>query len=91
VRHLFGAQLKKKSMVEEDRTDLLGHGGKSETGERYRGPHEITALYEHGQKLPVVTAHLGPYGIRLLPWVAEKKAAPFSQPSRSKRRAWNTF
>lgn len=86
VRHLFGAQLKKKSVVEEDRADLLGHGGKSETSERYCEPHEIAALYEFVQKLPVVTAHLEPHEVQLLPWVAEKKVAPFSQPSRSKQR-----
>lgn len=85
VRHLFGAQLKKKSVVEEDRADLLGHGGKSETSERYCEPHEIAALYEFVQKLPVVTAHLEPHEIELLPWVSEKRTAPFSQPSRSKR------
>lgn len=87
VRHLFGAQLKKKSVVEEDRADLLGHGGKSETSERYCEPHEIAALFEFVQKLPVVTAHLQPREIQLLPWVAERKVAPFSQPSRSKQKA----
>ena len=86
VRHLFGAQLKKKSVVEEDRADLLGHGGKSETSERYCEPHEIAPLYEFVQKLPVVTAHLEPHEVQLLPWVTVKKVAPFSQPSRSKRR-----
>lgn len=86
VRHLFGAQLKKKSVVEEDRADLLGHGGKSETSERYCEPHEIAALYEFVQKLPVVTAHLESHEVQLIPWVAEKRVAPFSQPSRSKPR-----
>ena len=85
IRHLFGAQLKKKMVTEEDRADLLGHGGGSETSERYCEPHEIAALYQFVQKLPVVTAHLQPREIQLLPWVLEKKVAPFSQPSRSKR------
>jgi hypothetical protein len=44
VRHLFGAQLKKKLVVVEDRADLLGHGGDTETSERYCEPHEIAAL-----------------------------------------------
>jgi hypothetical protein len=40
VRHLFGAQLKKKMLSKEDRADLLGHGGDSETSERY-GDYDI--------------------------------------------------
>jgi integrase len=85
VRHLFGAQLKKKSVVEEDRADLLGHGGNSETSERYCEPHEIATLYEFVQKLPAITTHLQPQEVQLLPWVLKKEVAPFSQPSRSKR------
>ncbi|MDF0492254.1 DUF6538 domain-containing protein [Bradyrhizobium yuanmingense] len=87
VRHLFGAQLKKKLVTEEDRADLLGHGGDSETSERYCEPHEIATLLKFVEKLPVVTAHLQPQEVQLLPWVLKKEVAPFSQPSRSKRRA----
>lgn len=87
VRHLFGAQLKKKLVTEEDRADLLGHGGDSETSERYCEPHEIATLLKFVEKLPVVTAHLQPQEVQLLPWVLKKDVAPFSQPSRSKRRA----
>lgn len=85
VRHLFGAQLKKKKLSEEDRADLLGHGGESETSERYCEPHEIETLLEFVMKLPAITAHLEPQAINLLPWVKDKQVAPFSQPSRSKR------
>lgn len=87
VRHLFGSQLKKKLVAEEDRADLLGHGGGSETSERYCEPHEIATLLKFVEKLPVVTAHLQPQEVQLLPWVLKKEVAPFSQPSRSKRRA----
>ncbi|MBB4427611.1 integrase [Bradyrhizobium sp. CIR48] len=87
VRHLFGAQLKKKLVAEEDRADLLGHGGDSETSERYCEPHEIATLLKFVEKLPVVTAHLRPQEVQLLPWVLKKEVAPFSQPSRSKRNA----
>jgi integrase len=86
VRHLTGAQLKKKLVTEEDRADLLGHSGDSETSERYCEPHELEALLKFLKKLPVITANLEPAPINLLPWVAEKKVAPFSQPSRSKRK-----
>jgi integrase len=85
VRHLFNAQLKKKLLTEEDRADLMGHGGNSETSERYCEPHELDTLFEFIMKLPVITDHLEPQGINLMPWIVDKKVAPFSQPSRSKR------
>jgi integrase len=85
VRHLFGAQLKKKLVAVEDRADLLGHGGDTETSERYCEPHEIATLLKFVMQLPVVTAALRPQEINLFPWVAEKQVAPFSHPSRSKR------
>ncbi|WOH48237.1 tyrosine-type recombinase/integrase [Bradyrhizobium sp. sBnM-33] len=85
VRHLFGAQLKKKLVAVEDRADLLGHGGDTETSERYCEPHEIATLLEFVMKLPTITADLQPREVNLIPWVAEKQVAPFSQPSRAKR------
>ncbi|MDI4235552.1 hypothetical protein OZ411_22345 [Bradyrhizobium sp. Arg237L] len=72
-------------MTKEDRADLLGHGGDSETSERYCEPHEIATLCEFVLKLPAVTTDLQPQEINLLPWVLQKQVAPFSQPSRSKR------
>jgi integrase len=87
VRHLFGAQLKKKLVADEGRADLLGHGGDSETSERYCEPHEIATLLKFVLELPMITADLRPREIKLIPWVAKKQVAPFSQPSRAKRRA----
>lgn len=85
VRHLFGAQLKKKLVAKEDRADLLGHGGDSETSERYCEPHEVATLLKFVMMLPIVTAHLQPHEVQLLPWVSKKEVAPFSHPSRTKR------
>lgn len=85
VRHVFGAQLKKKLVAKEDRADLLGHGGDSETDERYCEPHEVATLLKFVMMLPVVTEHLQPHEVRLLPWVLKKEVAPFSQPTRAKR------
>lgn len=85
VRHLFGAQLKKKLLSKEDRADLLGHGGDSETSERYCEPHELDTLFEFIIKLEVVTAHLEQRATNLIPWVERREVAPFSQPSRAKR------
>lgn len=84
IRHLFGAQLKKARVHEEDRGDLLGHLGASEASARYCEPHEVERLFELVQKLPVVTAHLKSHPIRLLPWVEQRLPPPFSRPSRSK-------
>ena len=70
---------------EGGRADLLGHGGDTETSERYCEPHEIATLLKFVKELPVVTADLQPQEINLIPWVAEKQVAPFSHPSRSKR------
>lgn len=87
VRHLFGAQLKKKLLTKEDRADLLGHGGDSETSERYCEPHELDTLFEFIMKLEVLTGHLEPQTINIIPWVERMEIAPFSQPSRAKHLA----
>jgi hypothetical protein len=80
VRHLFGAQLKKKLVAEEDRADLLGHGGESETSERYCEPHEIATLYQFVQKLPVVTTHLQPHEVQLLRGCWRRRSRRFRSP-----------
>jgi integrase len=82
LRHLFGAQLKKRRVHEEDRGELLGHGGKSETSERYCEAHEIKLLFEKLRKIPVVTAHLRRYPIRLEPWVEKHETPPFMRRKR---------
>jgi hypothetical protein len=68
-----------------DRVDLLGHGGDTETRERYCVPHEIATLLKFVMELLVVTADLVSGEINLIHWVAEGQVAPLSQPSRSKR------
>ena len=84
VRHLFGAQLKKKLVADEGRADLLGHGGDTETTERYCEPHELVTLLNFVMELPVVTTDLQPQDIKLIPWVERMEVAPFSRPSRAK-------
>lgn len=64
---------------------MLGHGGDSETSERYCEPHELETLFKFVMKLDVVTAHLEVHDLNLIPWVEAKQVAPLSQPSRSKR------
>jgi integrase len=87
IRHFFGDGLKQEEVHEEFRADLLGHGGDSETTERYCNPLRIERQLVHLAKLPVVTAHLEPKPIRLVPWVAAKQIAPWSRAARKVRAA----
>ena len=87
VRHFFGDELKQSDVSKEHRADLLGHGGDGETTERYCNPLSLEKQMPHLLKLPVVTAHLDPRPIRLLPWVVAKDIAPWSRAARTLRRA----
>jgi len=84
LRRGFGNNLKQKLVTEEQRGDLLGHGGNSEAAERYCEAYEVELLSQTVEKSPNVTAHLKPHPIRLLPWVERKEVAPFSREPRIK-------
>ncbi|WP_029030523.1 DUF6538 domain-containing protein [Salinarimonas rosea] len=85
ARHLFGNVLKQRRVAAEIRADLLGHGGADETTERYCDAAELGLQLEALAKLPVVTAHLEPRPITLLPWVEKGEVAPWSRASRAVR------
>ncbi len=76
MRHFFGDELKQEEVSQEFRADLLGHGGDSETTERYCNPINIAKQMKHLLTLPVVTEHLQPLPTYLLPWVVAKEIAP---------------
>lgn len=82
VRHFFGNALKQQRVAEEFRADLLGHGGKTETTERYCDPIGIKLQLEELTKLSILTAHLEPQPICLVPWVERGEIAPWSHASR---------
>ncbi len=84
ARRGFGNNLKQERVGAEERAELLGHGGKTETTERYCDGYDLQILHDAVLKLPVVTGHLERQPITLLPWVAAKKTAPFSHPGRTK-------
>jgi len=84
IRHGFNSQLKDADVSDENRGDLLGHIGNSETTERYAEPIALQKSLEIISKLPNVTSHLEPHPVKLLPWVERHKVAPFS---RGKRRS----
>ncbi|MDY8108701.1 DUF6538 domain-containing protein [Fulvimarina sp. 2208YS6-2-32] len=83
-RHFFNNSLKHSRVAEELRADLMGHGGKSETTERYCDPASIAMQLEDIAKLPIVTAHLERMPIRLVSWVDAKQSAPWGRPRRRK-------
>ncbi len=85
IRHGFNSRLKDARATVEERADLMGHGGDSETSERYADPIELERALEVIKKLPDVTAHLQPQPIQLLPWVVNHETAPFSR-SRANRK-----
>jgi hypothetical protein len=84
MRHGFGNNLKQERVTLEERADLLGHAGSGETGERYCDAYDIGQLHGTILKLPIVTDHLAPRPIQLLPWVRERREPPFSQAARSR-------
>ncbi|WP_293860894.1 DUF6538 domain-containing protein [uncultured Alsobacter sp.] len=79
LRHGFNNFLKQKEVNLEVREDLMGHVGRGETSERYCEAYKIKTLLKYVMKLHVVTAHLQPRPIRLLPWVEEKVVPPWSR------------
>jgi integrase len=83
IRHGFDTRLKDAGVSEEYRQDLMGHEGKSETSSRYADALTLERGIEVLNKLPILTEHLQPEPIRLLPWVEGKKEAPFSRRRRS--------
>jgi len=85
MRHFFGDELKQEEVSQEFRADLLGHGGDSETTERYCNPINIAKQMKHLLKLPVVTEHLQPRPTYLLPWVVAKEIAPWSKAAKAKK------
>lgn len=78
-RHFFNNALKQNLVASELRADLMGHGGKGETEERYAGPIELAAQLDLIAHVPVVTAGVERKPIRLIPWVEKKEIAPWSK------------
>jgi integrase len=81
-RHFFGGWLKAKRVSIEERRDLLGHVGRSETDERYCSGTELERQLELIGKLPIVTGHLRLRPIRLLDWVIRGELPPWKRRKR---------
>lgn len=83
-RHIFNDELKQQRVPQEFRADMLGHGGNSETTERYCNPLDISVQVEELQKMPLRTAHIERKPIQLLPWVLRGELPPWSRASKKK-------
>ncbi|MCW6510589.1 tyrosine-type recombinase/integrase [Hyphomicrobiales bacterium BP6-180914] len=90
LRKTFGAALKKQDVDIETRADLLGHGGKTATDEIYVDAADLEMKLAEMLKLPIATAHLRTFPIKLIPWVAEKNKMPYSGRKPAARRASTT-
>lgn len=88
LRHFFNDALKRAKVAKEFRADLLGHMGEGETDERYCDPVHIELQLELLAHLPIVSTHLETRPITLLPWVQERRLAPWSRGRRTGTSAW---
>ena len=76
MRKAFGAELKRQGVHSEERSDLMGHAGANVNEEVYVDPIELKRALELMTKIPIMTSHLQPQPIRLLPWVQNKLPPP---------------
>lgn len=82
LRHAFNDELKQKRVSEEMRADMMGHGGKTETTERYANAFALKLQAEDMRHIPVLTSAIPARQIRIIPWVEAHQDAPWSRPSR---------
>ena len=66
-RHTLTDELKANMVDQEVRADLVGHKISSETGGRYSKATRLAHLRDAVAKVPMVTEHLKPQTISLLP------------------------
>lgn len=81
-RKVGGADLKDAEITSELRADILGHGGKNVTEERYASPAKLRQMLEALERLPIVTAHIEARDICLRPDVTQMRKRPSAQPRR---------
>lgn len=85
-RHFFNNALKQKMVGSELRADLMGHGGKGETEERYADAIGLAQQLELIAHVPVNSGHIDPRPIKLIDWVARREIAPWSRAAVAERR-----
>lgn len=78
LRHGFSDTLKQAGVSDGVIEDLSGRLGETETATRYTNPAGLALLQMIISRYPVITDHLMPQPIRLLPWVEQKLPPPWA-------------
>lgn len=78
LRHGFADTLKNAGVSEGVIEDLSGRLGETETATRYTNPAGLALLRLIISRYPVITGHLEPQPIQLLPWVEQKVPPPWA-------------
>lgn len=73
IRKTSGDNLKDAGVTSEIRADILGHGGKNTTEERYANAAKLKQMLEALDRLPTYTSHLVACDIRLHEDVLNRK------------------
>ena len=84
-RKVGGADLKDAEISSELRADILGHGGKNVTEERYASPAKLQQILAALERLPIVTAHVEAMEICLRPGVLQMRKRPSARARRLTR------
>jgi hypothetical protein len=78
LRHGFADTLKQSGVSEGVIEDVSGRLGGTETATRYTNPAGLSLLQLIISRYPIITGHLEPAPIQLLPWVEKKQAPPWA-------------
>lgn len=78
LRHGFADTLKQAGVPDGVIEDLSGRLGETETATRYTNPAGLALLQMIISRYPVITGHLDPQPIRLLPWVEQHLPPPWA-------------
>ena len=84
-RKTGGADLKHMDVVSELRADILGHGGKNTTEERYASTAKLHQMLGALERLPIVTSHIEAREIFLRSDILQKRSRASARPRRQAR------
>ena len=90
LRHGLANTLKQSGVPDGVIDDISGRLSDGETNTRYTAAAEPPLMRDALAKFPVITDHLVPHPIRLLPWVEKKLPPPWARESRSGSNAVKT-
>ncbi|MEX0406917.1 integrase [Aquibium sp. LZ166] len=78
LRHGFANTLKQAGVSDGVIEDISGRLGETETATRYTNPAGLSLIQLIISRYPVITGHLEPKPIRLLPWVEKMEPPPWA-------------